>query len=98
VEAALRELREETGYAGGEARLLGTLALNPSWQTTRVYVVLARGVERTEGKDLDDTEDTRVRLVPAERVRDLVVGGEVKACVAVAAFGLWAWSPEGAAG
>src|SRR5690606_31922246 len=41
-EAAGRELREETGYAGRVAGRLGTVDVNPSWQTTRVTALLVR--------------------------------------------------------
>jgi ADP-ribose pyrophosphatase len=89
VEAGERELREETGYEGSDVELIGTLMLNPSWQDTRVSVVLVRNARRTEEKDLDSGEDTRVRLVPIEQVREMLLAGEIVGSTIVAALGLY---------
>lgn len=86
--AGLRELREETGFTGGEARLLGTITLNPSWQTTRVHVLLVEGVRREESRELDSGEDTRVRTVPLAALGEMIRGGEIDAAVALAAISL----------
>ena len=97
VEAGLRELREETGYLAGRAEHVGTLTLNPSWQTTRVHVVVVRDARPRAEQEPDEAEDLRVRLVPAGEVRRRVAAGEIDACVAVAALALARWS-EGAEG
>jgi ADP-ribose pyrophosphatase len=86
VEAGLRELSEETGFVAERGELLGTLSLNPSWQATRVDVVLARDAEAAASRDLDDGEDTRVRQLPPERVRELVRSGEIDSAVSLAAL------------
>lgn len=88
VQAGLRELREETGYAADRARHLGTLVLNPAWQTTRVHVVVASGAKADGDRDLDEGEDPRTRLVPLQRARALVREGEIDSSVVVAALGL----------
>lgn len=44
LEAAARELAEETGLGGGELRSLGSFWASPGWSTERYTVVLARGV------------------------------------------------------
>ena len=49
--AAARELREETGYAGGAGECIGSLIVNPSWSTTRLHVVVVRGVRRAGEKE-----------------------------------------------
>jgi 8-oxo-dGTP pyrophosphatase MutT (NUDIX family) len=92
VEAALRELREETGYVGGEAEHVGTLSLNPSWQTTRVHVVVVRGARPRAEQEPDEAEDLRVRLVPVDDVAGRVAAGEIDSCVAVSALALARWS------
>ena len=38
--AGVRELREETGYVGGSARLLGSVHPNPAMQGNRCHLVL----------------------------------------------------------
>lgn len=96
VEAALRELREETGYLAGHAEHVGTLTLNPSWQTTRVHVVVVRDARLRAEPEPDEAEDLRVRLVPAAEVERRVAAGEIDACVAVSALALARWRAAGA--
>lgn len=90
-EAARRELREETGYEGGEPRVLGCIELNPSWQATQVHAVLVRGVERSGEKDEDEGEDIRVRLLPVAEVRRRAASGEIDAGATLCALALWDW-------
>jgi ADP-ribose pyrophosphatase len=91
VEAGLRELREETGWGGAAGEHLGTLTVNPSWQSTRVHVVRARNVRRQGEKQLDETEDTRVVCCPYRESARLVLDGEVESAVAIAALALEHW-------
>jgi 8-oxo-dGTP pyrophosphatase MutT (NUDIX family) len=95
VEGALRELREETGYEGEDARVVGCIELNPSWQTTRVHVVRVRNARRRAERELDDAEDIRVLTVARARVPELVRTGAVRASVAVCALALLEWGGEG---
>ena len=56
VVAAARETEEETGFAGGRARLLGTCAPNPAIQRNRCHFVLLEGV-RPEGRRAPDEHE-----------------------------------------
>jgi ADP-ribose pyrophosphatase len=85
-EAAVRELREETGYEADSVELLGTLDLNPSWETTRVHVLAARDSVCSAPKDEDEGEETRVRRVSREDARRFVLDGHIRSAVAVAAL------------
>jgi ADP-ribose pyrophosphatase len=96
--AARRELREETGYEGGEPRVLGCFELNPSWQKTAVHAVLVRGVRRAGEKDEDEGEDIRVRLLSAAEVRRRVLAGEIDAAATLCALALWDWGEGELAG
>lgn len=89
--AATRELREETGYEGGEPEVIGSVLLNPSWQVTRVHVAVVRDARRVADKDQDPAEDVRVRVFPAGEVRRLVREGRLNSAVAVSALALHAW-------
>ncbi len=93
--AAVRELREETGYAGDEPERIGAVVLNPSWQTTRLHAVVIRRARRRGEKELDEGEDTRVCCVPLAEVRRRVAAGEIDSATAVAALALFAWRAEG---
>lgn len=84
--AALRELREETGFEGSHPEILGTMVLNPSWQTSRVHVVRVRGARRTAEKELDAGEDTRVLCVSMGEALAKVRSGEIAAAVSLGAL------------
>jgi ADP-ribose pyrophosphatase len=91
IEAGLRELREETGFTAENARLLGTVTLNPSWQTTLVHVITCDLARRTREKDLDRGEDTRVRLIALDDLRAMAVEGKLDNAVLLSALALfWA--------
>lgn len=77
VAAGLRELREETGYAGGEARLLGVVHPNPAIQTNRCHIVLAVGVERRAGLEWDADEELETVVLPVEEAYACAYRGEI---------------------
>lgn len=97
LDAALRELEEETGFRAGEPRSLGVLDLNPSWETTRVHVVLATGARHAGDKNQDPGEDTRVRCLPVAQVREGVREGAIRSATVVAALHLF-WDSGARAG
>ncbi|HEU4562405.1 MAG TPA: NUDIX hydrolase [Longimicrobium sp.] len=92
--AAARELREETGYEGDDAEIIGRIDLNPSWQHTLVPVALVRGARRTGDKDLDEAEDTCVRLVTPGDLRRRILSGEVQTGTTIAALAFWEWTKQ----
>ena len=75
LEAAQRELREETGFGGGHWREWMTLSANPALQNNLTYTFLATGVERLGPQKLEPTEELTVHLVSLERARAIVLGG-----------------------
>ena len=77
LEAARRELLEETGYAGGSWQEWMTLSPNPSTSTNLTHSFLAVGVEKVSGQHLDATEDIVVSLQEPSYVRDLLVDNQI---------------------
>ncbi len=77
VAAGLRELGEETGYGGGQARLLGTVHPNPAIQTNRCHVVLVEGVAPILVQDWDPDEEIEVSTATEEELVAGVVGGRI---------------------
>ena len=75
LEAARRELLEETGYTGGEWHELMTLSPNSSAMTNYSHTFVAVGVEKTGQQHLDATEDLTVHLLTRDEVFDLVMNG-----------------------
>lgn len=77
LEAAQRELQEETGFTGGQWEELMTLSPNPSTNDNLCHCFLARGVEKTTGQHLDPTEDLRVVLRSREEVFAMLTEGHI---------------------
>lgn len=78
VDAAKRELLEETGYTGGTWILLNKISQNPSTCTNYTYCFLAEGVEKTDSQHLDATEDVNVKLLSEQEVLDMLKNDEIK--------------------
>lgn len=87
LDAAKRELAEETGYTGGEWELLMQISGNPSTTNNITHCYIARGVSPTDVQHLDRTEDIAVRLLSREEVYELMVRDEMKQ--ALMAAPLW---------
>jgi len=77
LEAARRELLEETGYSGGMWSPLMTLSPNPALQNNLSYSFLAEGVTRSATQQLDPTEEITVHEVTLDDLRNLIFGGEM---------------------
>ena len=77
LEAAKRELLEETGFAGGEWQEWMTLSPNPATSTNLAHSFLATGVEKVSGQHLDATEDTDVYLLDPNYVRELLQDNQI---------------------
>lgn len=87
LEAAQRELLEETGFGGGEWTLNTVLSANPSSQNNLAYSFIARGVKQIAGQHLDATEDVSVRILTREEVYRLLADDKMKQ--ALMAAPLW---------
>ena len=90
--AAQRELMEETGYGGGQWRLLTTLSANPATQNNLTHCYLATGVEPLGEQHLDPTEDLRVHLMTREEVLELLRTDRIRQ--ALMAAPLWRYFCE----
>jgi 8-oxo-dGTP pyrophosphatase MutT (NUDIX family) len=77
LEAAQRELLEETGFAGGEWQEWMTLSPNPATSTNLAHSFLATGVEHVSGQHLDATEDIDVYLLEQDYVRELLQNNQI---------------------
>jgi len=72
---AIRELREETGYEGGDARALGRIFPNPAIQSNTCHTVLIERCQLRHPTNLDHGEDLVTRLIPFSEIPGLVAGG-----------------------
>ena len=92
LDAAKRELLEETGYSGGEWAEMMVLSPNSSTVTNVTYCYVATGVERTGCQHLDATEDIEVCLFSKAEVRTMLERGDIKQ--ALMAAPLWRYFAE----
>lgn len=93
LEAAQRELMEETGYGGGTWRPFMVLAPNASAMNNHCHTFVAAGVERLSAQHLEATEDIDVLLLPPAEVRRLLQGGQ-EFVQALMAAPLWKFFAE----
>jgi ADP-ribose pyrophosphatase YjhB (NUDIX family) len=77
VQAAKRELLEETGYGGGNWELFNISSPNPSSMNNVNYTFLAKGVKKIAERSLDSTETIEVCLMSSEEVISLLLKGEI---------------------
>ncbi len=93
IEAAQRELREETGYTGAAWKMIGSSHPNPAIQSNTIFHFLAIGCEKTSETAFDQNESIVTRLFPLTDVRSRIMSGEVTHSLVVAAFAyLWSES------
>ena len=77
LQAAQRELSEETGYGGGEWQLFLTVSPNPTNHTNLSYTFLATGVEKIREQHQEATEDICVDIFTPDEVRELLDTGQI---------------------
>jgi 8-oxo-dGTP pyrophosphatase MutT (NUDIX family) len=86
IDAAVRELREETGYLPEEIVHIGTVAPNPAIQENSCHTYVARNCRHVERQQLDGAEEIEVVLVDADEVPRLMTEGRITHSLVVAAF------------
>lgn len=86
VAAGQRELREETGYEGTGARVIGRIFPNPAIQSNTCHTLLVQGCELRHSTEFDHSEDIHVRLVPVEHLPDLIASGRIRHALVVVAL------------
>jgi len=92
VATAVRELREETGYEGEKARVLGRIWSNPAILSNTTYTVLIENCRLKHGVDWDHGEDLVTHLVPVAKIPKLVADEKIGHSLVVVAlyhFDLW---------
>jgi 8-oxo-dGTP pyrophosphatase MutT (NUDIX family) len=85
LDAAIRELAEETGYVAREWRSLGSIEPNPAIQDNRCHTFLALGARASGETAFDAHEQCRVVIAPWAESGALLASGRIThALVAVA--------------
>ena len=86
LEAARRELREETGYTSASWSSLGTVDPNPAFLDNRCHLWLAEGATRTHELALDPGEDIEVAALDLPAVRAAIDAGEIRHSLVICAL------------
>ena len=85
LEAAQRELREETGFAAGRIDLLGGCYSAPGYCSEYLHLYAARDL-REDPLEGDVDEDIEVVPVPLSELRKLIADGEIEDAKSLAAL------------
>lgn len=84
--AGERELREETGFAGESARVIGEVHPNPAIQSNICYTALVENCRKIHELEFDHDEDLVTRLVPVSELPSLVATGRIRHSLVVVAL------------
>jgi ADP-ribose pyrophosphatase len=84
LDAARRELLEETGYSTPDVQPLLDVFDNPTKDTNSISFFLARNVQLVAAQHLDETENIEVVLVPLAEVAGKIMRGEIRVSGSVA--------------
>jgi len=86
LEAAKRELREETGYESDEWRHLLTVPSNATIADNYAHLFVARNCRKVSGLSLDRTEFLKVVKLSASDIESLIASGGFQQAMHVAAW------------
>lgn len=93
--AAVRETREETGYTGTDARLIGACSPNPAILGNRAHFALIENCSLSDALELDENEEIETGLFTGDEAAAMVLDGRIHHAVAVnALFHLRAVRPD----
>ena len=85
IEAAQRELREETGYRADRLIPLGNFWVAPGWTDEHMYAFMASGLA-PDRADMDEDENIQVVPIPWQNVLELIQCGEIRDAKTIAAL------------
>lgn len=88
LDAAKRELREETGHEASEWHLLGQVRPNPAILDNHCYLYLALDAKKVGDLRLDEAEELEVSFHDLSEIPDKIHSGEIQHSLVLAAFHL----------
>ena len=91
-EAGIRELREETGYEGEQAQMIGKIFPNPAIMSNTCHTLLVENSRLKHPVEWDQGEDIITRLIPIAEIPKLIATGQIRHSLVVVAlyhFELW---------
>ena len=94
LEAARRELQEETGGIGTGLEPLGRCYGNPAFLNNHCFHYVAHGVELGNEQELDADEELKHREVSPEEVDRLIASGAIRHSLSVASWYFYRNGPQ----
>ncbi|MCE4957770.1 NUDIX hydrolase [Macrococcoides caseolyticum] len=85
IDAALRELAEETGYSG-KAEIIGILHPNPAIFTNQLTTVCITNAVKDKSISQEIFEDITVELVPKNELKKKIAHGEITNALTLASL------------
>ena len=86
LDAAKRELKEETGYEASSWKELPPMYANPARQTNQIHCFIARNLRNTGKQLFDDSEVIEFEFLTMLEVKDRIQGGEFCQALHVSSF------------
>lgn len=81
IEAAKRELQEETGFSGGNWKVFGTSVPDASRSTVKCYHFLATDLICTHIPNPEKTEDIKIHLLTEQELKQIMLDGYIAEAV-----------------
>jgi ADP-ribose pyrophosphatase len=78
IEAARRELKEETGAVAGSMTCIGELDTTPALIDEKITMYMAEDLCFSGERCLDEDEFLNLELIPLWKLVDMVMAGEIK--------------------
>jgi 8-oxo-dGTP pyrophosphatase MutT (NUDIX family) len=85
ADCAVRELAEETGYAGAAPEFVRTFQADPTNATAHFHLFIIRDAVLSRAQQFDVTEDIEVTLASVDEVRAMALDGRISGASQVAA-------------
>ena len=86
LKAAIRELKEETGYESDEWERMVVAPSSATVTDDYAYVFRAKNCRKVYSQDLDDTEFVNVVLRTGDEIEELIRQGRFEQCVHIMAY------------
>ena len=86
LQAAQRELSEETGYTSQEWEYLGYVEPNPAFMDNNCHLWLAKNARKTDHTDFDPGEDIRVEAMELSALKKEIRNGNLRHSLALIAI------------